>query len=63
MYVANDWGESSCYKCPSCGRFVSPEDGFYDREARHDEFSLVLAFCNEDCADSWHDKKPMLQGI
>ena len=40
-------------KCPTCGRFASPEYGFYDREEPEDECSLVVVFCDEQCADAF----------
>jgi len=45
-------------RCPNCGRFVEDEaDGFYDREDWDDDASLVSVFCDEPCADRFHEKR------
>jgi hypothetical protein len=56
-YLPDDYENSTCKKCPNCGRFVSLEDGFYDREDREDECARMLAFCDEQCADKWHPRR------
>jgi len=40
-------------KCPTCGRFVSIEDGFGDRRDRSDDLCLVEVWCSEECADQF----------
>lgn len=55
MYDPKSYENSSCDKCPNCGKFVSIEEGFYDREDRADEGSYMQVFCDERCADSWHE--------
>ena len=59
MYDPDSYENSTVEKCPQCGKFVSPENGFYDRENREDECSLVLAFCDEGCANSFHGGAPV----
>lgn len=50
-------------QCPSCGRFMEEDaDGFYDWERQNDQYSPLLQFCTEDCADSFHAKAKMENG-
>jgi hypothetical protein len=45
-------------RCTNCGRFVEFDaDGFYDREERECESSLVACFCSESCADRNHERR------
>ena len=46
-------------RCPNCQRFIENEpDGFYDRlGSRENETSWVAPFCNEGCADDYHEKR------
>ncbi len=37
-------------RCPQCGRYVSTEDGYGDREWPYEETSYIVVFCNERCA-------------
>jgi hypothetical protein len=50
-------------RCPKCGKFVPADaDGFYDWDTKgSDEFSgaYVVAFCNKQCADKFHGRKPL----
>jgi hypothetical protein len=57
MYNPDSWEDSTVYKCPTCGRFCSPEDSYYDVEDCDDDPSLTIAFCNKPCANRWHTKK------
>ena len=42
-------------KCPDCGKYVSPSDGWYDREDLDNIDSLLLLFCDENCEKSFHN--------
>lgn len=53
MYDPKNYEKSTVEKCPKCGKFVSLEEGYYDRERRDDESSLVVAFCDEVCAERY----------
>ena len=40
-------------KCPTCGRFVSFEDGFGDLPPGGDQFSdFMVPYCDESCANA-----------
>lgn len=47
--------QKELYRCPLCGRYTSPDDGFYDKLDRSDDCSEVACFCDETCADAHHD--------
>jgi predicted nucleic acid-binding Zn ribbon protein len=38
------------YRCQQCGRYVASDEAFYDKE-NDDDFTLVVEFCSEKCAD------------
>ncbi len=45
-------------QCPNCGRFMELDaDGWYDREYRDYEESLILQFCDESCADRYQRRR------
>jgi len=47
-------------KCPNCGKYVvfsEYAEGFFDREHREDELSILMIFCDEACADRYHQKR------
>lgn len=44
-------------KCELCGKFVSSDDGFYDRLKREDDLSEITIFCNENHSDIYHNKR------
>lgn len=46
----DDWQE----KCPCCGRFASPDEGFYMWIADDPEF--ISLFCDEACARRYEMK-------
>jgi len=43
-------------QCYYCGRFVSKENGFYDRESPDDDMSYIVLFCNEEHADKYTER-------
>jgi hypothetical protein len=39
-------------KCPTCGRFVSPEDGYYDLPpGGKQNVSYLVVYCDDACAE------------
>lgn len=43
------------HRCPNCGCPTSSETCYADRADRDDECSLIVWFCAEACADSYHE--------
>ena len=42
------------YRCPECGRYASPDDGYSDRIDRGDDCSEIEVFCSVVCSSKFH---------
>lgn len=52
------------YRCPTCGRFVSPDEGFYDAEPGGCRgSSAAAAYCDEGCATAMYLRAHAGDGI
>jgi len=51
-------------RCLNCGRYIGCDRyidegllGWYDRVNRNDDESEIGIFCDQDCADEYHEKQ------
>ncbi len=44
-------------QCPTCGRFVSENDGWYERTNPHDDESELQLYCDELCGPTTNIKE------